>query len=104
MNLGVRLKINLSKLDKSAFYEGKAGKWLDATVFLDPDNVDQYGNNGGIQQDLPAPRRERGERGEYIGNCRVFWTGESQPQQPKDFAPDAKAQAPADFDDSDIPF
>ena len=65
MKLGVRLKINLSKLDKSAFYEGKAGKWLDATVFLDPDNVDQYGNNGGIQQDLPAPRRETRPSGRF---------------------------------------
>ena len=62
MKFGIRLKINVSQVNKEKLFPGKKGKYLDATVFFDPDNTDQYGNNGAITQDT-----DRGEDKIYIG-------------------------------------
>jgi hypothetical protein len=105
MKTGIRIKIDVTKIDKARLFEGKSGaKYLDATVFMDPDNPGDYGDHGFISQDVSKEERDQGVKGPIIGNVKVFWTGESQPQQA---APQATPQAPppaADFDDSDIPF
>ena len=97
--IGVRISINVSKIDKTALYQGKSGQYLDATVFIDPENPSEYGDHGGIQQDLGKQRREAGEKGAYIGNVKVFWKDESEP------APQPAAHSSQDdFDDTDLPF
>ena len=97
MKYGIKISINVSKIDKTALFQGKSGQYLDCTVFVDPDNPSEYGDHGGIQQDLGKERREAGEKGAYIGNVKVFWTGESENRQ------QAPAAPPANFDD-DVPF
>ena len=97
--LGVSLNIDVTKIDKTAIYDGQKGKYLRMTVFIDPNEADQYGNHGRIDQDLGQERRNAGEKGAILGNAKVFWQGESQGQT-------AQRQAPPendDFDD-DIPF
>ncbi len=118
--IGVRLKINVSMIEKAALFAGKKGKYLDATAFIDLDQLDQYGNSGMITQDIKDV-----DKGPILGNSVVFWKSEpeqqQQPQQqqyrqqaPQQQAPQQQApqmaqqpqQAPAghdDFDD-DIPF
>lgn len=66
----LRLKINLSKLDKTAFFEGKTGKMCDLTVFVN-DEPDQYGNDASVKQDLGKDRRSESQ---YVGNGK--WAGE----------------------------
>lgn len=100
---GVKLKIDVSKVDKSKLFQGKKGVYLDATVFLDVDNKDQYDNNGMITQDTGSKE----EQGSILGNAQVFWS-DSQAQQPKqqNGYQQAKQQAPMqepEFDD-DMPF
>ena len=95
--VGVSLKIDVTKIDKARMYKGEKGTYLDAVVFIDIDEKDQYGNSGMIKQDWKdAPKGET----PILGNARVFWKDEAapQPQQPKQ-----QAQPEPYFDD-DIPF
>jgi hypothetical protein len=46
--IGVSLKIDVSKIDKARLFQGAKGVYLDATVFIDVDQLDQYGNSGMI--------------------------------------------------------
>lgn len=91
------LNINCSKIDKSALYEGKNGKYLSLVLFDNKDGVDQYGNAGFVCQDIGKERREAGERGPIIGNWKD--TGQAKPQQV------AHSSAPTQAEDhDDIPF
>lgn len=110
MKYGVRIKLDVTKIDKALLYQGKKGTYLDATCFMDADNPGEYGDHGFVSQDISKERREAGDKGEIIGNVEVFWRGESQgqraapaaPQQQMGAAP-AGGQADAPFED-DIPF
>ncbi len=110
---GVSLKIDVSKIDKARLFKGQKGTYLDATVFIDTENVSQYGDNGMIAQSVSSEERQQGVKGNILGNCKVFFTeGGQQPQA----APQQYQQAPAPqqapppasggFDDGleDIPF
>ena len=121
--IGVSLKINVSMIEKARLFSGQKGKYLDATVFIDLDQLDQYGNSGMITQDVSKEEKDQGVKGPILGNCKVFWSDSRQaPQQPAahnqqqqyqppnqqvGFNQQAPQQAPPggfdDFDD-DIPF
>lgn len=73
---GVSLKIDVSKIDKARLFRGEKGVYLDATVFIDESEPDEYGNNGMITQDVTKEERERMVQGNILGNCKVFWRGE----------------------------
>ena len=64
------LNINTAKIDKSALYEGKQGKYLSLTLMDNRDGVDQYGNDGFIVQDIGKERRLAGEKGPIVGNWK----------------------------------
>lgn len=121
--LGVKLKIDVSKIDKERLFRGKSGVYLDATVFIDPENPGQYGDHGMITQDVSKEEKDQGVKGAILGNCKVFWQDSSQgaqyatqkpphaTQQPpqKGFnQPNApqQVQQPQNFDndDFDVPF
>jgi len=44
--VSVALKIDVSKIDKERLYKGQKGTYLDAVIFLDLGEADQYGNHG----------------------------------------------------------
>mgnify|MGYP000185300727 CR=1 FL=1 len=81
--VGVSLKIDVSKIDKSRLFKGAKGTYLDATVFIDIDELDQYGNSGMITQDVKKEEKQQGVKGAILGNCKVFWNdgGSQQAQQ-----------------------
>ena len=64
------LNINTAKIDKTALYEGKMGKYLSLTLMENRDGKDDYGNDGFIVQDIGKERREAGERGPIVGNWK----------------------------------
>ena len=78
--VGVNLKIDVTKIDKSKLFKGQKGTYLDAQVFIDIDELDQYGNSGMITQAVSKEDRESGQQGAILGNAKVFWKDESQPQ------------------------
>jgi len=107
------LKIDVSKIDKARLFNGKKGIYLDATMFIDLDELDQYGNSGMITQDVSKEERDQGVKGNILGNGKVFWKeGGQQSQQTQQFSqPPAQGfgqpqQSPAmdDYLDQDIPF
>jgi len=82
MKIGVSLKINVSMIEKARLFQGNKGKYLDATVFIDVDQLDEYGNNGMITQDVSKEEKQQNVRGAILGNCKVFWNdSQSQPAQ-----------------------
>ena len=78
---GVNLKIDVSKIMKEKMFKGQKGTYLDATVFLNADEKDQYDNNGMITQNWKE--QQKGE-GPILGNATVFWRDDNQQrrQQP----------------------
>jgi hypothetical protein len=101
MKVGVNLKIDVTKIDKSRFFIGKNGaKYLDMTAFIDLKEQDQYGNNGMIVQPVSKEEKQAGVKGPILGNSKVFWSEglDVQPQAP---APDFTQ---ADPTDEDAPF
>ena len=107
MRLGIELKIDVSKIDKARIYEGKKGKYLTMTAFVDVDNKDQYDNNGMITH-----KKEEGEeRAPILGNVKVFWSesqqARQQPAHTQGFKEEGVAPSQsrsADEFESDIPF
>jgi len=79
--IGVSLKINVSMIEKARLFAGQKGHYLDATVFIDTDQLDQFGNSGMITQDVSKPEKDQGVKGPILGNCKVFWKDQAAPQQ-----------------------
>ena len=95
--IGVNIKIDVSKIDKSKLYKGKKGTYLDAIAFIDLDELDQYENSGFIAQSVTKEEKAAGVKGNILGNTKVFWK-DTQPQAP------AVEQAYDDFESDGIPF
>ena len=97
--IGVSLRIDVSKIEKERLYKGQKGVYLDATAFIDLDELDQYGNSGMITQDVSKEERDAGTKGAILGNTKVFWSDrQGGGQQPK------PAPALSDEFEDDIPF
>lgn len=82
MKIGVSLKIDVTNIDKARLFNGQKGTYLDATVFIDVSELDQYGNSGMITQDVSKEERASGTKGNILGNCKVFYN-DSQTQAPQ---------------------
>ena len=97
MKVGISLKIDVTKIDKTRLYKGAKGTYLDLTTFVDTEVADQYENHGFISQSLTKEEREAKAQTPILGNVKVFYT-HGQPQQAQ--------QAPATLEemDEDIPF
>ena len=94
MKLGISVRIDVTKIDKSRLYQGSKGTYLDLTTFIS-DELDQYENNGFISQSLTAEEREAKTQTPILGNVKIFYTD----------GPQAAASAPqAAAIDEDIPF
>lgn len=103
----IKLKIDVTKIDRLALYKGTKGTYLDATFFLN-DEADQYGNHGTIYQDLSKERRDKGEKGTILGNGKVFRDTSPKPtlnqSNEQKWAQAPKAIPPANISDDEIPF
>ena len=108
--IGVSLKIDVTKIDKARLFQGQKGKYLDATVFVDTSQSDEYGNNGMITQDVTKAEKQQGEKGNILGNCKVFWSDAMQAAHTQGHAQVSQTVAPQealpplDECDDDIPF
>lgn len=94
MKIGVTVSIDVTKLDKARFFQGKKGTYCDLTTFIDVDQKDQYENNGFITQSSTKEERDDGVKMPIVGNVKVFFTDRAE-QVP---TPDYDAQS------NDVPF
>ena len=99
--IALSLKINVSMIEKARLFEGKKGKYLDATIFVDLDELDQFGNSGMITQDVTKAEKDAGTRGPILGNGKIFWR--DQAQQTGQPAPQAAQGGGFDNFDDEIP-
>ena len=76
----IAVNLDVKKIDKTKLYVGKKGTYLDAVVFL-KDEADEYGNHGFIVQSVTKEEREKGVKGEILGNVKIL--GKEQSQQDK---------------------
>ena len=97
MKLGVTVKIDVSKIDKSRLFKGEKGTYLDLTTFIDTEQADKYGNHGFIAQSTTKEEREAKVQTPILGNVKVFYKDESE-------AANAVPQQNDPFDDQDLPF
>lgn len=81
--IGVRIKLDVSKINKELLFKGSKGTYLDATAFIDVNEVDQYGNNGMVTQDVSQEARANGDKGPILGNIKVFWKDGNAAQAPQ---------------------
>jgi hypothetical protein len=96
--IGVSLKIDVTNIDKARLFSGQKGMYLDATVFIDIDQLDQYGNSGMITQDVSKEEKLQNVKGNILGNCKVFWNDTGQaPQQQGDFQQASQQQPQGGF-------
>ena len=80
--IALALKINLSEIDMARVFQGKKWQYLDATIFVDMAELDQYGNSGMITQDVSKEEKAQKVQGKILGNGKVFWVeGGQAPQQ-----------------------
>ena len=102
MKVGISVKIDVSKIDKSRLYKGAKGTYLDLTTFVDTVEQDQYENNGFISQSLTKEERDAGQKTPILGNVKVFYTdGDSAPSNTGKVK---QVMQEADLLEDDIPF
>jgi len=97
--IGLNISIDVTKIDKAHLIEGKKGKYLNLTAFINLDEEDQYGNHGMVTQGLSKEARDSGQKGAILGNGKLFWR--------EDSAPKPQASAPSFTSDDleqDTPF
>jgi hypothetical protein len=74
MKVGLNVRINVSRIDKSKLYKGEKGVYLNMTTFVDLDQEDEYGNNGFISMEQSKEQRDAGEQSVILGNVKKFWS------------------------------
>jgi hypothetical protein len=102
--IGVSLKIDVSKIDKDRLFKGSKGTYLDATAFIDLDEMDQYGNSGMITQDVTKEEKDAGTKGPILGNSKIFWKDSGDSPQSRPAHKQSSQPQPDTFEDSSIPF
>lgn len=70
-------KIDVTKIDKSRLYKGQKGTYLD--VVLIPTPQSEYGDFMIVQQ-VSKEERDKGIKGEILGNGKVMGEAKSQPE------------------------
>ena len=102
--IGIRIKLNISKIEKARLFKGSKGLYLDMTSFIDLDEKGQYGDNGFCTQDVSKEEREQGVKGPILGNVEVFYKSDQSQQQqqaPQQQAAPQGQQQPQGFSDFD---
>ena len=114
----IKLKIDVTKLDKNLFFKAKSGAvyadldfWLNDRIvdmptkhLADLIEDDQYGQCGMIRQDVGAERRKAGEKGNILGNGKMLQARPATMQAQNSFKPTAQASTMIEDEDDDIPF
>ena len=66
----IKIKIDVTKIDKAALYKGAKGTYLDCVAWPSK-TTGQYGDTHYIVQELSREKRDAGEKGAIIGNMTV---------------------------------
>lgn len=98
INTMITGKIDVTKVDKTHLFKGKAGTYLDIALITNKAGRDQYGNDGMIVQSVSKQARQDGHKGPILGNYV-----EKDNREPKQATKKVTANDPIGPED-DIPF
>jgi hypothetical protein len=104
MKVGISVRIDVTKIDKSRLYKGAKGTYLDLTTFVDTAVADQYENHGFISQTVDKEERAAGTQTPILGNVKVFYTDSNSPAGSVGQSTTAKEEMTIQELDDDIPF
>ena len=105
MKVGIEISIDVTKIEKERLFQGKKGKYLTLTTFIDTEQTDKYDNHGFISQKVSKEEREQKVQTPILGNCKVFYTdGQQQQQSSENYARSAKPKPEEDEFSDSIPF
>lgn len=90
----IKLKIDVTKINKDRIFVGKKGKYIDLVLVEKPND---FGDDGFIAHDLKKEEREAGATGGIIGNWKHV--GGAKPTRQS-----APSKADPQDDDDDCPF
>lgn len=96
----IRIKLDVTKIDKSALFKGSKGTYLDLSLV--PTTNNQYGDDYMVAQDIGKERRQAGEKGPILGNAKILETQGGQ--RTADPLPQRPAPVAVDEDAETIPF
>ncbi len=88
----ISVQIDYDKIDKSRLFKGKKGTYLNLILI---ERNDQYGNNYMVAESVSKEERERGIRGNILGNGRII---NKQDPTNHNNPPDEIIDAPPDYD------
>ena len=72
----INIRVDVTKIDKGRFYQGKKGTYLDLTIVLN-DEKDKYDNNGFVKQ---LTNKDEKVEMPILGNAKIVWTSEAKAQ------------------------
>jgi hypothetical protein len=98
----INFSVNLNKVDKSKIIEGKKGKYLPLTAFIQ-DEEDQYGNNVAVIQSQDEDERKNKTAKNYVANGKVVFQSEAN-AQPQNSESKPKATFTTQDDNDGLPF
>jgi hypothetical protein len=96
----IKIKIDVSKIDKTGLYKGTKGTYLDCVAWPSK-TTGQYGDTHYVVQELSKERRDAGEKGAIIGNMTVPDDEPPQRQQSRPLQRQQKMDDVFTDDDSD---
>lgn len=105
----IKLKIDVTKIDKSRLFVGAKGTYLDLVVY-ENDRPDEYGNDFSVKQDCTKEDRDAGVKMPYIGNGKNIGQkrqqsqAQAQPARTTRNIPRAQPQVENPEDTDSIPF
>ena len=102
--IGVSIKLDVKKIDKAKLFKGEKGTYLDLTAWIDPDNKDQYGNNGMVVQSVTEEEKRDGVRGVILGNSKIFYVEGAAPKAAVETKQEHPFSDMVDDDPEDLPF
>ena len=103
--VGISVRIDVTKIDKSRLFKGEKGTYLNLTTFVDLDNKDQYEKNGFISQEVTKEEQAQKVQTPILGNVKVFWSDrQSANQTPQAASSGHAVGGDSDYYNDDIPF
>ena len=73
----IKLNLNVSKITKEKLVKGEKGLYLNCALLETPDS--KYGDDYMIVEEISKEEREAGQKGEILGNGKVFDGGGGKP-------------------------
>lgn len=65
----ISISINVDKINEDRLFKGEKGKYLDMVLI---ERTDDYGNDYMVVQSVSKEERERGVKGNILGNGRII--------------------------------